>query len=164
MKKITKSSVIAMALASVLSAGSVLAHEADCGWCSLPVVQDTAERDNETVLKMGRKHFEYRCVYCAMADAQASLNGDLKILAPSDTKGKPVEITRVKGEWKTAPDAVFVAVKASHKVCQDTYRAFSTRAAFDEYAKKNKETPGDAKPVTLAEMVKLSAPKSTEKK
>src|SRR5687768_16794028 len=49
------------------------AHEADCPVCSLPVVQDTDKQDNEVKLRYGRKRIEYRCVYCAMSDAQSEL-------------------------------------------------------------------------------------------
>jgi hypothetical protein len=161
--KTSRFGAFTLALTTLVSTHIALAHETDCPVCTLPVVQNTDARDNETLLKLGRKTFEYRCVYCAMSDAQSSLNGDLRILAPSETKGKPVEIARINNEWKTADGVVFVAVKANHKVCQDTYRAFSSREAFDAYAAQNKETLGDVKPVTLAEMVKLSAPQPEKK-
>jgi hypothetical protein len=154
-------------LAALMIAGSTgvlstprpaLAHEAPCPYCSMAITQDTATQDNETVLKIGRKRVEYKCVFCALADAQSEYKGDLTIAAPSETKDSPIVIKRVADKWTTAPGAVFVAQKGSHKVCQTLYRAFSTQAAADAYIKANPKTfDKDAKSLTLDQMVKLAA-------
>jgi hypothetical protein len=153
------------AMASLMLAGTVsqsplmvTAHEADCPVCNLPVVQDTAEQDNEVKMRYGRKRIEYRCVYCALSEAQNELkNGDVSIAAPSETKGKPVLLKRVNGQWTATPStAVFVAEKVKHKHCQTGYRALTNRAAFDAYAKKHKAVIGDAKPLTLTQMLEVA--------
>lgn len=134
------------------------AHDADCPVCKLNVIQDTKEQDNEVALRYGRKRIEYRCVYCAITDANkgAYKDGDIKILAPSETRSKPVVIERTGGKWSAPQGTVFVAVKNSHKHCQTTYRAFSSKAAFDAHVKKNEALLKDAKPLTLEEMVAVS--------
>lgn len=150
------------ALATV--AGPLQAHEADCPVCTLPVVQDTAEQNNEVALRYGRKRIEYRCVFCALQEAHTEYSGDLSILAPSEDKNAPVVLKRTGGKWAADPqNAVFAAQKANHKVCQVTYRAFATREAFDAYAKKHaKLFDKDTKPVTLAQMLDITKPKSKQ--
>jgi uncharacterized protein with PIN domain len=135
----------------------VFGHEAKCPYCNLDIVQDTAEQDNEVVLKYGRKRIEYRCVFCALSEAQTEYKNDLSILAPSEIKGKPIVITRKDGNWSVGPaNAVFVAEKVNHKQCHVAYRAFSNRAAFDEHVKQHKDLLGDAKPLALADVLKLA--------
>lgn len=159
----SRRSLLALSLAAGVAAafGSTSlrpaqAHEATCPVCKLDVVQDTPTQDNEVALKFGRKRIEYRCVWCAMSDAK-TYKGDLTILAPSEIKGKPVLISRKGGQWLTAPEgSVFVAQKADHKHCQTTYRAFTTKAAFEAHVKKNAALLADAKPLTLPQMVELA--------
>jgi hypothetical protein len=141
------------------------AHEADCPFCALPVVQDTAEQNNEVALRYGRKRIEYRCVYCALKEAHTEYSGDLSILAPSEDKTAPVVLKRTDGKWSADPqNAVFAAQKASHKVCQVTYRAFASRAAFDAYVKKHANVfDKDTKPVTLSQLLDITKPKSQTK-
>lgn len=137
-------------------AGPVAAHEAKCPYCKLDVVQDTATLDNEVALRYGRKRIEYRCVFCALAQAKSEFKGDLTILAPSEAKGKPILISRKGGKWSAPAGAVFVGERANHRYCQITYRAFTNRAAFDAYVKKNQARVKDAKPLTLAQMVEIA--------
>lgn len=134
------------------------AHDTDCPYCTLKVVQDTPTQDNEVALRYGRKRIEYRCVLCAIADINRGTykDSDLTILAPSETKGKPIPLLRQGGKWSAPEGTVFVAVKSGHEHCQATYRAFSSKTAFDAYVKKNATLLKDAKPVTLAELVTLS--------
>ena len=134
------------------------AHVAPCPYCGMTITQDTATQDNETVLKIGRKRIEYKCVFCAMADAQSEYKGDLTIAAPSETKDSPVVIKRVADKWSAPATAVFAAQKGSHKVCQALYRAFTSQAAFDAYVKANPNAFGkDAKSLSLDQMLKLAA-------
>jgi hypothetical protein len=151
--------VMAAAGAAVLS-NPVSAHEADCPICSLPVVQDTDKQDNEVKLRYGRKRLEYRCVWCALQDAQSELkNGDIAIAAPSEKKGEPVVIKRTGGQWSAPEGAVFAAKKADHRVCQITYRAFHSKAGFEAWVKAHPEQfDKDAKPVTLEQLLELSKP------
>ena len=78
---------------------------------------------------------------------------------------EPVVLTRKAGKWSADPQGVlFAAQKASHKHCQVTYRAFASRAAFDSHVKKHADLfEKDVKPLTLAQMIELTKPK-TEKK
>lgn len=149
------------ALAAVLATGigglagrPVMAHETQCPYCRLDVVQDTAQQDNEVALKYGRKRIEYRCVYCALAQAKSDYTGDVTILAPSEIKGKPVVISRTGGKWSVTPEAaVFSRQKVNHQQCQMGYRAFSTQPAFEAYAQKHADLLKDARPLKLTEMV-----------
>lgn len=134
----------------------VFAHEADCPHCGLDIVQDTASQDNETALMYGKKRIEYRCVLCAIADGDKSYKGDLTVLAPSETKGKPIEIARKNGQWSAPEGTVFLGQKVKHKYCQTGYRAFRSQSAFDTHVQKNKILLSDAKPVALEELVKLA--------
>lgn len=144
--------VAAMLLGSTTPA---MAHETDCPYCQLKVVQDTKERDNEVVLRYGNKRIEYRCVMCAIAQAKTKFKNDLTILAPSNIKGKPVTITRTNGEWAVKEEkAVFVFAKGSHTECQDRYRALTDAEDFDAYVANRKYT--EAKKLTLKELVELS--------
>jgi hypothetical protein len=143
--------------AAAIAPRPALAHEAKCPYCTLDVVQDTAEQDNEVALRYGRKRIEYRCVFCALAQAKTEYKGDLTILAPSEIKTKPIVITRKDEKWSVSPEtALFVGEKVNHQQCQLGYRAFSSRAAFDAYVKKHPELLKDAKPRTLAEMIEIA--------
>lgn len=130
-----------------------LAHETDCPYCKLKVVQDTAQLDNEVVLRLGNKRIEYRCVMCAVAEAKTKYRSrDITILAPTNVKGKPATIQRKGGEWAMSPaNAVFVFAKGSHSECQDRYRALLDRSDFAEYVAK-KGYQGSI-PLTLKELV-----------
>ena len=135
-----------------------LAHEVPCPLCGLKVVQGTKTQDNEVVLRFGKKRIEYRCVYCALADAK-KYDGDLFVYAPSETKGKPVILARAAGKWGVVESkdgdlvpksgAVFLNAFESHKECAALSRAFHDRKGFDEYKPKAK----GAKPLTLDEML-----------
>jgi hypothetical protein len=149
------------AFAALLVGGTInvpaFAHETPCPYCKIKVTQDTPTQDNETVLRMGRKRIEYKCVYCALADANAKYkDADVTILAPSEKKGQPVEITRTSGKWNAPEGTVFVAVKASHRVCQVTYRTFTNKAGYDTYVAKNKAQLSEPKPLTLTEMIAVA--------
>lgn len=133
------------------------AHETKCPFCRKPVVQDTADLDNEVALKFGKKRIEYRCVLCAIAEAKTAYTGDLTIVAPTETKGQSVTITRKDGKWSMTPEtAVFVGHKVNHKICDLGYRAVTNAAAFDAWVAKHKRDLEGAKPLSLDEMVKLA--------
>jgi hypothetical protein len=153
--KMTSALTTALLLA-VSAPNRALAHEAECPHCELDVAQDTPKQDNETAIQYGKKRIEYRCVMCAIADAEKSYKEDLTVLAPSEIKGKPVQIARTGGQWSAPGGTVFVGKKVKHRYCETGYRAFTSKAAFDAHVKKNKVLLKDAKPLTLAEMVKVS--------
>lgn len=158
-----KSKLVAMIQVGILSillafgwVNSGRTHEAKCPHCEQAVVQDTPERDNEVPLMYGKKRIEYRCVMCAIADAEKSFKGELKILAPSEIKGKPVEISRIEGKWSAPESTVFIGHKIKHRYCERGYRAFTTMAAFNAHVEKFKVQLKGAKPVTLAEIVQIA--------
>ena len=129
-----------VASSSLLSSTRLaLAHEAPCPYCQMAITQDTPTQDNETVLKYGRKRIEYKCVFCALAEAKTEyVKGDLTILAPSDKKGAPVILKRAGGKWSAPATAAFVSPqRIKHKVCHAQVRAFTTQAAARAYAKEN---------------------------
>ena len=159
MKKLSAGKIVGGALALFLAASPVkmvFAHEADCPHCGLDVVQNTATQDNEAAVKFGKKRIEYRCVLCAIADADKTYKGDLTVLAPSETKGQPIEIARKDGQWSAPAGTIFLGQKVKHKYCQTGYRAFRNQGAFDTHVQKNKVLLADAKPVALEELVKLA--------
>ena len=150
--------LVAAGLPALFATRPALAHETDCPYCKLKVVQDTKEQDNEVVLRYGRKRIEYRCVFCALAEAQTDQykNGDVTVLAPSEKKAQPVVIERRNGKWSAPAGTVFVAVKNSHKYCQTTYRAFTNRAAFDAHVAKNQSLLKGAKPLGLTDLLAVA--------
>ncbi len=156
MKNVHIKGLLATLLMTSTPAGRLLAHEAECPHCELDVAQNTPEQDNETAIQYGKKRIEYRCVMCAIADAEKSYTGDLTVIAPSEIKGKPVQIARKGGQWSAPEGTVFVGKKVKHRYCETGYRAFTSKAAFDAHVKKNKVLLKDAKPLTLAEMVEVS--------
>lgn len=129
------------------------AHETDCPYCKLKVVQDTPEADNEVILRLGNKRIEYRCVLCAVAEAKTKYKTkDVTILAPSNVKGKPVTITKKGSDWTVVPaNATFVFAKGSHAECQDRYRSLLDGKDFDSYVTKKGLT--GAKPLTFKELL-----------
>ena len=130
------------------------AHEADCPYCDMAITQDTPTQDNETALRYGKKRIEYKCVYCAVAEAKTEYKGDVSISAPSEKKGRPVLLKRTGAKWSALPaTAVFVnpSKNLKHRVCQQQSRAFTTRAAATAYANEN-----GGEVVTLAQLVALA--------
>lgn len=113
------------------------AHEGDCPYCKMKLVQNTKEQDNEVVLKMGNKRIEYRCMYCVIKD-QGRYKGDLVVYAPSEKVGEPVVLKRTGGKWAAPEGAVFLNTFKKHADCAALSRAFSSKAAFDAYVAKHK--------------------------
>jgi hypothetical protein len=151
----------ALLAASNLMIAPAFAHEAPCPYCGQTITQETKEQDNETVLKIGRKRIEYKCVFCALAEAKTEYKGDLSILAPSEKKGEPIKLERKDGKWTASAEGVrFAAQKGSHKVCQVLYRAFTTEDSAKAYIEKHKAHLADAKPLTLAQMLEMSGAKA----
>lgn len=134
---------------------SALAHEADCEYCDLPIVQDTKTQDNETKVSVGKKRLEYRCVFCAIAEVKEDFpKSAATIYAPSEKKGKPVILKHVKGKWSASPSsAVFLKAPVKHRQCHLGYRAFTSKAALAAAAKKN---GWPNKPLSLSQMVAIS--------
>ena len=137
---------------------AVFAHEAPCPYCNMKITQDTPTQDNEVALKVGRKRIEYKCVYCALAEAKTEYQGDLSIAAPSQKKGEPVILKRAKGQWTALPATAYFVARdpLKHKMCEVQARAFTTKAAAQSYIDAHKDDLADAKPLSLAEMVKVA--------
>jgi hypothetical protein len=162
----TRRSFLLVALAagafgtSTLIPTPAVAHEADCPYCSLPVIQDTDTQDNEVKLRYGRKRIEYRCVFCALSEAQSEYKeGDLTIAAPSEKKGEYIVIKREKGTWSAPANTIFAAKKMNHRVCQITYRAFASKAGFEAWVKAHPDQfDKDTQPLTLTQMLEVSKP------
>ncbi len=133
----------ALGLAPIASA-----HEGDCPYCKLKLVQNTKEQDNEVVLKTGNKRIEYRCMYCVIKD-QNRYKGDLVVYAPSEKVGEPVVLKRTGGKWTAPEGAVFLNTFKKHVDCAELSRAFSSKTAFNVYVAKHKIE--GAKALTFAE-------------
>lgn len=139
----------ALGLAPIASA-----HEGDCPYCKLKLIQNTKEQDNEVVLKTGNKRIEYRCMYCVIKD-QGRYKGDLIVYAPSEKVGEPVVLKRTGGKWTAPEGAVFLNTFNKHADCAALSRAFSSKAAFDAYVAKHKVV--GAKALTFAEFAEAVA-------
>lgn len=143
---------------SLTFASVAFAHEGDCPYCKMKLVQNTKDQDNEVVVKFGNKRIEYRCVYCVVKD-QGRYKADLVVYAPSEKVGEPVVMKRTAGKWSAPEGAVFLNTFTKHAQCAELSRAFSTKAAFDAYVKKN--NVANAKALTLEEfLVVVTKPSS----
>lgn len=117
-----------------LNVTPAFAHEAPCPYCQMTVNDATA-----AVLRSGRKRVEYKCVYCALAEAKTEFKGDLTVSSPSEKAGKPVVLKRTGGKWTAMPaTAYFVSPQhLKHSKCQAQARAFTSKAAAQSFAKKS---------------------------
>ncbi len=150
-----KNLVAVLALFGMIGMSTIAqAHEGDCPYCKLKLVQNTKEQDNEVVLKTGNKRIEYRCLYCVFKD-QKRYKGDLVVYAPSEKVGEPVVLKRTDGKWTAPEGTLFLNTFKKHADCAALSRAFTTKAAFDAYVKKHTVT--DAKALTLAEFIEAVA-------
>jgi hypothetical protein len=127
-----------------------LAHEADCPYCKMKVVQNTKDQDNEVVVKFGNKRIEYRCLSCVILD-QGRYKSDLVVYAPSEKVGEPVILRRTAGKWIGPEGAVFLHGFKKHDECALFSRAFIDRKGWDAYLLKHPNPT--AKPLTLAEFI-----------
>jgi hypothetical protein len=133
-------------------AASSAAHEGDCPYCKLKLVQNNKEQDNEVVVKFGNKRIEYRCISCIIKD-QARYKSDLIVYAPSEKVGEPVVLKRTGGKWSAPAGSVFLNAFTKHDDCAELSRAFSSKDAFSAYAKMHgAET---AKPLSLDEFISV---------
>lgn len=147
-----------LALLAVISmvgmSSMAMAHEGDCPYCKLKLVQNTKDQDNEVVLKVGNKRIEYRCLYCVIKD-QKRYKGDLVVYAPSEKKGEPIILKRTAGKWTAPEGTVFMNSFKKHADCSALSRAFSSKAALNKYASANGHT--GVKALTLAEFIEAVA-------
>lgn len=130
------------------------AHEGECPYCKLKLVQNSKSQDNEVVLKTGNKRIEYRCVYCVIKD-QKRYKGDLVVYAPSEKVGEPVVLKRTDGKWSAPEGAVFLNAFQAHSDCAALSRAFSSKAAFDAYI--HAKGQHEATPLTLDQFLSAVA-------
>lgn len=148
--------ILALFLIAAAMAVSILpasAHDADCPFCKLKLVQNTDKQDNEVVVKFGNKRIEYRCVYCVFAD-QKRYKSDLIVYAPSEKVGEPIVLKRTGGAWSAPDGTVFLNTFKKHKECAGQSRAFRSKAALESYAKANGIE--NAKHLTLKEMLDVA--------
>ena len=109
------------------------AHDADCPYCKLKLKQATKKMDYEVVVKVGNKKVEYRCAYCAIADAKR-YKSDLVVYMPSEKKGEPIIVKRKDGVWSAPEGAVFLNGFKKHADCADLSRAFTSKEAMAKYS------------------------------
>ncbi|MBX3097403.1 MAG: hypothetical protein KF812_11120 [Fimbriimonadaceae bacterium] len=151
MKNIIKTiSIFMIALGAIFTPTIAGAHDADCPYCKLKLVQNTDAMDNEVVVKFGNKKIEYRCMFCVFAD-QHKFVGDVVVYAPSEKVGEPIIVKRTSGQWTAPAGTVFLNAFTSHQQCAGLSRAFTSRAAFDNYARRNNVS--NPKPLTLAQFM-----------
>ena len=145
---LSKSLALLAVLGTLGMTPMAMAHEGDCPYCKLKLVQNTKDQDNEVVLKVGNKRIEYRCMYCVIKD-QKRYKGDLVVYAPSEKKGEPVILKRTDGKWTAPEGTVFMNSFKKHADCAALSRAFTSKAALDKYAASQGNT--GVKALTLAE-------------
>src|ERR671933_184125 len=92
-----------------------------------------------------------RCPLCAR-DMAAETKGRAILHIPTEDPARPlVAISDEQGNLKGGlPGVVFLEREGSHAGCDGWSRAFTSRAAFDEYVKANPEFAG-AKPLSFEE-------------
>lgn len=151
---LSKSLALFAAVGALGLSSIAFAHEGECPYCKIKLVQNTKDQDNEVVLKVGNKRIEYRCVYCVFKD-QKRYQGDLVVYAPSEKKGEPVILKRTGGKWSAPDGAVFINTFKKHVDCSMLSRAFTNKAAFDAYVKA--QDISGAKALTLAEFSEVVA-------
>jgi len=154
-----KNIILASAILAFGTFGTVspaFAHEADCPYCKIKLVQNTKDQDNEVVVKFGNKKIEYRCIYCVLAD-EKKLTGDLIVYAPSESVGKPIILKRTNGTWSAPEGTVFLNAFRRHRECAGNSRTFTSKSAFDKYVAANNVS--NAKALTLKEMLTEAAKK-----
>lgn len=138
--KITKFIPLILGLVTALGSFGLpsiaAAHEADCPYCKLSLVQNTETQDNEVVVKFGNKKIEYRCIYCVFKD-QKRYKADLIVYSPSEKVGEPVVLKRIAGTWSAPEGAVFLNMFKKHVDCAQLSRSFTNKEAFDAYVKAN---------------------------
>jgi hypothetical protein len=142
--------VLAALLGLTLASGTA-AFAVDCEYCQKPI------EGQPYVLKAGKKSAFFKCVFCAIADAE-QYSGDLSIISPSENPKQPVVLKRVKQKWSAFPaGAAFVSSpKPKHRICGEQYRAFTSWAAAQKYIAQNAELV-EAKPLTLAQIIAFSS-------
>ena len=153
-KLFSQSLSILAVVGAIGMSSTAMAHDADCPYCKLKVVQNTKEMDNEVVVKVGNKNIEYRCLYCVLKD-QNRYKSDLIVYAPSETKGEPVVMKRTGGKWTAPEGAMFLNSFKAHADCATLSRAFTNKAALDKYVAS--VGAKDAKAMTLAEFTSAVA-------
>ncbi len=150
-----KSSLALLAVLGTLGMSTMAsAHEGDCPYCKLKLVQNTKDLDNEVVVKTGNKRIEYRCMYCVIKD-QKRYKGDLVVYAPSEKKGEPIVLKRTAGKWSAPEGTVFLNTFKKHADCSALSRAFTSKAAFEKYIGAHGHT--GAKAMTWAEFAEAVA-------
>ena len=144
-------SLALLAVLGTLGMSSIAsAHETECPYCRLKVMQNTKTQDNEVVVKMGNKRIEYRCMYCVIKDA-GRYKSDLVVYAPSEKVGEPIVIKRTDGKWSAPEGTMFLNGFKKHADCALLSRAFTCKEALQKFAKDH--GVNDAKALTLAEFL-----------
>jgi hypothetical protein len=123
-----------LATVALFPTAIAFAHEAPCPYCNVAVSDATA-----AILKVGRKRIEYKCVYCALAEAKTEYQGDLTVTAPSEKPSKSIVLKRTAGKWIATPSTAYFVTptRIKHKVCQAQARAFTNKNAASAFAKSS---------------------------
>lgn len=112
-----------------------------CSFCSLPILRDTPEQDNEVILTIGNKNKSYRCLLCALEEA-VDIKADFFISTPTTRKNHRAMLSKMGGKWKVDPPSVaFTYSKGSHEGCQFRYRAVETEELYSKYLLENTVIP-----------------------
>jgi len=150
LQTLSKSLALLAVIGMVGMSSMARAHEADCPYCKLKIVQNTKEMDNEVTVKVGNKRIEYRCVFCVFKD-QKKYSGDLVVYAPSEKKGEPIVLKRTAGKWTAPEGTVFLNGFKKHADCAQLSRAFTSKAAMDKYAAAH--SVSDAKALSIDQFI-----------
>ena len=131
---------------ALLALASLASAQAPCAHCGMPIPKADA-----VSVAMGGKKIVARCMLCAR-DLSAQSAGAATVSGPTEDPTQPLLLrSDDKGDWTSnLPDVVFLEVEGDHATCNRWSRAFTSKAAFDAYIKKNPQFKG-AKPLTLTE-------------
>ncbi|RYG71140.1 hypothetical protein EON80_05720 [bacterium] len=109
----------------------------ECHHCSMPLPTGEDAWRASSLSAQGWT-MRVRCALCAR-DMSAEIKGEAILRIPLETPDKTLLVlSKVDGTLTTdTPEVVFLEETAGHAKCNQWSRAFSNRAAFEAYVKKN---------------------------
>jgi hypothetical protein len=130
-----------------------------CHHCSMPLVDEGAGEKAWMASTVSAEGWtmRVRCALCARDMSAETKGGALLKLSTEDPNRVVTVFSDEEGNLTTStPEAVFIEEKAGHAKCHQWSRAFTNRAAFDEFIKANPKWK-DAKALTFQQWAEQEA-------
>ncbi|HEY0073030.1 MAG TPA: hypothetical protein VGB77_02935, partial [Abditibacteriaceae bacterium] len=130
-----------------------------CHHCSMPLVDEGAGEKAWMASTVSAEGWtmRVRCALCARDMSAETKGGALLKLSTEDPHRVVTVFSDEAGNLTTnTPEAVFIEEKASHARCHQWSRAFTNRAALDEFIKANPKWK-DAKALTFQQWAEQEA-------